>query len=77
MQRNSLVLTQLREGGEYNDFVGQYYHFPDKYEGQFKALPIEFVYYEGTEHGEGVYFGYGKIVSPPAKDRGCQFGANC
>ena len=69
MQRNSLVLTQLRESSEYNDFVGQYYHFPDKYEGQFKALPIEFVYYEGTEHGEGVYFGYGKIVSPPAKDK--------
>ena len=32
-------------------------------------MPIEFVYYEGTEHGEGVYFGYGKIVSPPAKDK--------
>ncbi|HEY4951694.1 MAG TPA: sensor histidine kinase [Candidatus Acidoferrales bacterium] len=69
MPRNSLVLTQLRESSEYNDFVGQFYHFPDKYEGQFKALPIEFVYYEGTEHGEGVYFGYGKIVSPPAKDK--------
>jgi signal transduction histidine kinase len=69
MNRNSLVLTQLREGGEYNDFVGQYYHFPDKYVAQFKTLPIEFVYYEGTEHGEGVYFGYGKIVTPPSKDK--------
>jgi len=69
MQRHSLVLTQLRERSGYNDFVGQYYHFPDKYEGQFKTLPIEFVYYEGTEHGEGVYFGYGKIVTQPSRDK--------
>jgi hypothetical protein len=69
MQRNSLVLTQLRKSSEYNDFVGQFYHFPDKYVGQFKTLPIEFVYYEGPENGKGVYFGYGKIVSPPAKDK--------
>jgi signal transduction histidine kinase len=69
MQRNSLVLTQLRESGEYNDFVGQYYHFPEKYVGQFKTLPIEFIYYEGAEKGEGVYFGYGRIVSPPSKDK--------
>lgn len=56
MQETSLVLTQLRKSSEYNDFVGRYYHFPDKYLSQFKALPIQFIYYEGPEHGDGVYF---------------------
>jgi signal transduction histidine kinase len=69
MERNCLVLTQLRESSEYNDFVGRFYHFPEKYDGQFNTLPIEFVYYEGTTHGDGVYFGYGKILSPPSKDK--------
>jgi len=69
MQRNSLVLTQLRKSSEYNDFVGRFYHFPDKYVAQFKILPIEFVYYEGPENGKGVYYGYGKIVNPPTKDK--------
>ncbi|HXJ38857.1 MAG TPA: hypothetical protein VNH18_06235, partial [Bryobacteraceae bacterium] len=68
MKRTSLVLTQLRKSGEYNDFVGRYYHFPDKYLNQFKTLPIEFVYYEGQVNGEGVYFGYGRIVSTPSTD---------
>jgi hypothetical protein len=69
MDRNSLVLTQLRQSSEYNDFVGQYYHFPDKYLSQFKALPIEFVYYERPQGGQGTYYGYGKIVRPPTKDK--------
>ncbi len=69
MERTSLVLTQLRKSSDYNDFVGQFYHFPDKYIGQFKTLPIEFVYYEGTENGGGVYFGYGKILSQPVNDK--------
>lgn len=69
MQRTSLVLTQLRNSSDYNNFVGRYYHFPDKYLGQFQTLPAEFVYYEGPEHGDGVYYGYGKIVSPPTKDK--------
>jgi signal transduction histidine kinase len=69
MVRNTLVLTQLRKSSDYNDFVGQFYHFPDKYIGQFKALPIEFVYYEGPQNGQGMYYGYGKIVSPPTKDK--------
>src|SRR6185437_1959944 len=69
MLRNTLVLTQLRKSSDYNDFVGQFYHFPDKYVAQFKALPIEFVYYEGPENGEGVYYGYGKIISTPTKDK--------
>jgi signal transduction histidine kinase len=69
MQRNSLVLTQLRKSTDYNDFVGRFYHFPDKYASQFKAFPIEFVYYEGPENGKGVYFGYGKIISQTTKDK--------
>lgn len=69
MQRQSLVLTQLRRTSEYSDFVGRFYHFPDKYLSLFKSLPIEFVYYEGLENGKGVYHGYGKIVAAPTKDR--------
>jgi signal transduction histidine kinase len=70
MNRNCLVLTQSRENSEYNDFVGRFYHFPDKYIGQFKDTPIEFIYYEPTKNaGEGVYFGYGKIITQPIKDK--------
>jgi signal transduction histidine kinase len=69
MQRNTLVLTQLQHSSDYNDFVGQFYHFPDKYLSQFRSLPVEFIYYEGPQNGKGVYYGYGKIVSPPAKDK--------
>jgi hypothetical protein len=69
MQRNSLVLTQLRKSSDYNDFVGQFYHFPNKYIGQFKALPIEFVYYEGPENGKGVYFGYALCSSLQSHQR--------
>jgi signal transduction histidine kinase len=69
MSRNCLVLTQLRESSDYNDFLGRFYHFPDKYLGQFKNLPVEFVYYEGPESGDGVYFGYGKIAKRPTKDK--------
>lgn len=63
------MLTQLRENSEYNDFVGRFYHFPAKYIGQFASTPSEFVYYESTKTGEGVYFGYGKIKSPPTEDK--------
>lgn len=69
MQRNCLVLTQSRENSEYNDFVGRFYHFPDKYISQFKNTPVEFVYYEPAKSGEGVYFGYGKILAQPTKDK--------
>src|SRR5208282_5144320 len=68
-RRRPQVLTQLRKDNEYNDFLGRFYHFPEKYLGQFKNLPIEFVYYEGPEYGQGVYFGYGKITNPPTKDK--------
>lgn len=70
MERNCLVLTQSRENSEYNDFVGRFYHFPDKYIGQFKNEPIEFIYYDPIKSGgEGVYFGYGKIKALPTKDK--------
>lgn len=69
MQRHGLVLTQLRGSSEYNDFVGRFYHFPEKYIGHFRSLPIEFVYYEGSKNGAGVYFGYGKIEKDPIPDK--------
>lgn len=74
--RNCLVLVQYREqnNGAYNDFIGKFYHFPghkDKsYLGQFKELPIEFVYYEPTtKGGKGEYFGYGRIIKEPFEDK--------
>lgn len=42
--RNCLVLSQYRDGDEFNDFVGKYYHFPvnaKNYLKQFDSLPIE------------------------------------
>ena len=64
-----LVLTQSREQSPYNDLIGLTYHFPKKYLGQFRNLPREFIYYESTKTGEGVYFGYGKITSAPIEDK--------
>jgi len=69
MKRNCLVLTQSRDSSDYNDFVGRFYHFPEKYLSQFNDPPTEFVYYESSKNGEGVYFGYGKIKSKPTKDK--------
>ncbi|MGC1378228.1 MAG: sensor histidine kinase [Anaerolineales bacterium] len=69
MKTLCLVLSQSREKSQYNDLVGRSYHFPQKYLGQFKNFPVEFVYYEPTKIGDGVYFGYGKITSPPIKDK--------
>lgn len=69
IKRNCLVLTQSRNSSEYNDFIGRFYHFPEKYLGQFNSLPAEFVYYESSKTGEGVYFGYGKIKNGPTKDK--------
>ncbi len=70
---NCLVLTQYRETSEYNDFIGKYYHFPghDKksYLSLFESLPIEFVYYEPEKGGKGEFFGYGRITTPPFKDK--------
>ena len=72
-KRNCLVLTQYRKDDKYNDFIGKFYHFPsnnDKnYLLQFSNLPIEFIYYEPTKQGEGVFYGYGKIEKPPFEDK--------
>lgn len=71
--RNCLILTQYRNDSIYNDFIGKLYHFPSNsnknYLGEFTDLPIEFVYYEPEKHGEGVFYGYGKIVKPPFEDK--------
>jgi signal transduction histidine kinase len=59
----------LRERDEYADFVGRFYHFPDKYLDRFEDLPIEFVYRDVDGHGKRRYYGYGRIVEPPKKDK--------
>ena len=68
-----LVLTQYRKGDSYNDFIGKYYHFPTNqtknYKSMFEKLPVEFIYYEPIKKGEGVFYGYGVIDTPPFVDR--------
>jgi hypothetical protein len=72
-KRNCLILTQYREGDEYNDFIGRFYHFPattDKnYLNYFDSLPIEILYYEPEKKGKGEFYGYGKITKPPFSDK--------
>jgi len=72
-ERNCLILTQYRQDGDYNDFLGKYYHFPatdkENYLNQFSSLPIEVVYYEPEKNGVGVFYGYGKITKPPFVDK--------
>lgn len=72
-KRNCLILTQYREGDQYNDFIGKFYHFPaterKNYLKQFESLPIEFVYYEPDKKGKGEFYGYGKITKPPFPDK--------
>lgn len=67
------MLAQYRTGGDYNDFLGKYYHFPatrnKNYLKQFGRLPIEVIYYEPEKQGDGVYYGYGKITRPPFPDK--------
>ena len=71
--RNCLILTQYREGGEYNNFLGKYYHFPatnnKNYLNQFDSPPIEFLYFEPEKKGKGVFYGYGKINKVPFPDK--------
>lgn len=71
--RNCLVLTQYRQGDLYNDFIGKFYHFPNNpsknYESMFEELPVEFIYYEPIKNGEGGFYGYGIIDTPPFKDK--------
>lgn len=71
--QDSLVLTQYRNEGNYNDFIGKFYHFPSNslksYLSQFDNLPIEFIYYEPLKNGEGEFYGYGKIIKKPFEDK--------
>lgn len=58
----SVVLVQHRQESEYNDFIGKFYHFPNKYLKLLSHSDIKFVYFEPTtKKGAGVYFGYGKL----------------
>jgi signal transduction histidine kinase len=72
-ERNCLILSQYRKTGDYNDFIGKYYHFPatpnKTYLNQFSHLPLEIVYYEPEKKGDGVFYGYGKITKPPFPDK--------
>lgn len=71
--RNCLILTQYREDGPYNDFIGKFYHFPatenKNYLNQFQSLPIEILYYEPEKRGKGEFYGYGRITKPPFEDK--------
>ena len=70
---NTIVLTQYREGDKYNDFIGKFYHFPanqkKSYLSMFENLPVEFLYYEPIKQGKGEFYGYGRIVKEPFKDK--------
>ncbi len=56
---DKLVLLQYRNDSAYNDFIGEYYHFPkQKYINFFSNLPLGFIYYEPSK----TYFGYGIIT---------------
>lgn len=71
--RNCLILTQYREDGPYNDFIGKFYHFPatenKNYLNQFQSLPIEILYYEPEKRGKGEFYGYGRITKQPFEDK--------
>jgi signal transduction histidine kinase len=56
---DKLILLQYRNNASYNDFIGEYYHFPkNKYLYFFKNLPVDFIYYEPSK----AYFGFGVIT---------------
>lgn len=69
-ERNCIILDEYRDD---NNFIGKFYHFPvtdkNNYLKQFNRLPIEFVYREPEKNGQGEFFGYGKIIKPPFKDK--------
>ena len=70
-----VVLVQNRKASEYNDFIGKFYHFPQKYKKMLSEKGLEFVYYEPVKTGSGSYFGYGKIgdVFPDKREKGHYF----
>lgn len=71
-KRNCLILTQYRNDGQFDDFIGKFYHFPStnkkNYLNRFKNLPIEVIYYEPEDKGKGEFYGYGTIIKAPFKD---------
>ncbi len=71
--RNCLILTQYRNDpdGDFNDFLGKYYHFPNikNYLNEFQDLPIEVVFLEPEKKGKGVFYAYGKIKKAPFIDK--------
>lgn len=73
IDRKCLILTQYRNDGQYNDFIGKFYHFPatakKNYLKQFDKLPIEIIYYEPAKKGAGEFYGYGKITKEPFQDK--------
>ena len=60
-EKTYLVLAQYREGSNYQDQIGQLYHFPKKYFNQLTLPAPEFIYLEPRKAGKGEYFGYGQI----------------
>lgn len=74
-ERHCLILSQYRNDseGEYNDFLGKYYHFPvsanKNYLNEFSSLPIEVIYNEPEKKGKGEFYAYGKITKPPFIDK--------
>lgn len=71
--RNCLILTQYRNDpdGEYNDFLGKYYHFPNikNYLNEFHDLPLEVVFLEPEKKGAGEFYAYGKVEKAPFIDK--------
>jgi hypothetical protein len=70
--RNCLILSQYREGSDYQDKIGRTYHFPRRYYSLLTLSDAQFVYYEPRQSGKGEYFGYGRVGSiaqdPSQKD---------
>lgn len=71
--RNCLILTQYRNDpdGDFNDFLGKYYHFPNikNYLNEFQDLPLEVVFLEPEKKGKGEFYAYGKIKKAPFIDK--------
>lgn len=59
--KTRLVLSQYRDDSNYDDLIGERYHFPQKYHKLLTLPNIEFIYYEPKKKGRGEYFGYGDL----------------
>jgi signal transduction histidine kinase len=67
-ERNCLLLAQNRKDGIYSNFLSKYYRLSAAEKFNFDNLPIDFIYFEPSENGDGEFYGYGKIVNPPFED---------